>query len=93
MITAIVFHEVNDGKVWADAWKKGPGSRQEMFEKIGVTARNFRDPENHNNTGLILEVEDMDRFKALLASGEGKKAMADDGLKVETMRMLVEFTP
>jgi len=28
-----------------------------------------------------------------LQSDEGKKAMREDGLKVETMRMLVEFTP
>ena len=31
MTTAIIFHEVQDGAVWAKAWKKGPGSRHEMF--------------------------------------------------------------
>jgi len=29
----------------------------------------------------------------LLQSDEGHTAMREDGLKVETMRMLVEFTP
>ncbi len=42
---------------------------------------------------MLLEIEDMARFKAALESEEGKQAMAEDGLKVETMRMLVEFKP
>jgi len=93
MTTAIVYHEVNDGTVWTNAWKKGSGSRHEMFGKIGVKARNFRDPQNHNRTGLILEIADMATFQALLASPEGQKAVKEDGLKVDTMRLLVEFTP
>jgi len=93
MTTAIVYHEVDEGAVWAQAWKKGPGSRHEMFEKIGVKARNFRDPQNHNRTGLILEIADMAAFQALLASPSGQKAMQEDGLKVDTMRLLLEFTP
>lgn len=93
MTTAIVFHEVQDGTVWAKAWRKGPGSRHEMFGKIGVTGRTFRDPENPNMAGVMLEVPDMAKFKELLQSDEGKLAMREDGLKVETMRMLVEFTP
>jgi hypothetical protein len=93
MTIAFVYHEVKDGKVWADAWKEGPGSRHEMFKKYGLRARTFRDPENHNNTGALLEIDDMARFKAVLESEEGKQAMAEDGLKVETMRMLVEFKP
>jgi hypothetical protein len=35
----------------------------------------------------------MAEFHELLQSEEGKKAMREDGLKVGTMRMLVEFTP
>lgn len=35
----------------------------------------------------------MAKFHELLQSDEGQKAMREDGLKVETMRMLVEFTP
>lgn len=93
MNTAIIFHDVQDGSVWARAWKQGPGSRHEMFGKIGVKCRNFRDPDNANATGLIVEIPDMQKFKALLQSAEGQKAMREDGLKVESMRMLVEFTP
>jgi hypothetical protein len=93
MTTAIVFHEVQDGAVWTKALKHGPESRHEMFGKLGVKCRNFRDPKNPNSTGLMLEIPDMAKFQELLQSDEGAKAMREDGLKVETMRMLVEFTP
>ena len=93
MTTAIIFHEVQDGSVWAKAWGKGPGSRHEMFGKLNIKCRNFRDPKDPNVTGLIAEISDMAKFQELLQSDEGKRAMQEDGLKVETMRMLVEFTP
>jgi hypothetical protein len=93
MTTMIAFHEVEDGERWANAWRKGSGSRHEMMAEIGVKARTFRDPKNSNLTGLIFEVPDIEKFQAALESDEMKKAMAEDGLKVETLQMLVEFTP
>ena len=51
------------------------------------------DPKNPNATGLIAEIPDMAKFQELLRSDEGQKAMREDGLKVDTIRMLVEFTP
>lgn len=92
MPTIIVFHETEDGDHWANAWKEGAGSRHEMFADI-AKFRTFRDPNNPDSTGLIAEVSDMEAFEELLASDEGKKAMEEDGLKVETMRVLTEFTP
>lgn len=93
MPTAIIFHEVEDGTVWAGAWKKGPGSRHEMFGKLGITCRTFIDPDNPDVTGVMADIPDMAKFHELLQSDEGQKAMREDGLKVESMRMLVEFTP
>ena len=93
MTTVIVIHEVENGEVWAKAWHKGPGIRHEMFGKLGIKARNFRDPNNLNLTGVLLEVPDMEQFKELLDSDEGRKAMQEDGLKVDTLIMLTEFTP
>ncbi len=93
MTTLIIFHEVENGQRRATAWRKGPGSRHEMFARIGVEARNFRDPQNPNSTGLILEVPDMERFQTFMASDEARKAMGEDRLKAETMRVLGEFTP
>ena len=94
MTTMILFHEVEDGERWAKAWGKGPGSRHEMLAEHGVTAsRTFRDPGNPNSTGAIIEVSDMEKMQAFMESDEGKQAMAEDGLKGGTLRMLVEFTP
>lgn len=93
MTTLMIFHEVEDGNVWANAWKKGPGSRHELFAKIGVKCRNFRDPNNPNLTGVLAEVPDINAFRTMLDSDDGKKAMAEDGLKPETMKVIEEFTP
>jgi hypothetical protein len=93
MTTLIAFHEVKDGDHWANAWHGGAGSRQEMFGRIGVTARTFRDPERPNLTGLIFEVPDMGRFQSFMASDEVARAMEEDRLKVETVRVLSETTP
>ncbi|MFN2202381.1 MAG: hypothetical protein ACK2UO_14340 [Caldilineaceae bacterium] len=93
MSTVIIFHEVEDGERWAKAWKKGtPGNRHDLFADVG-TARTFRDPENPNLTGVIVEVSDMDKLQALMTSDDVQKLAAEDGLKLDTMRMLVEFTP
>jgi hypothetical protein len=93
MTTILAFHEVKDGAQWAKAWRKGKGSRHEMMAELGITARTFRDPKNPNLTGLIFEVPDMEKFQLALESDGMKHAMAEDGLKVETLRMLGEFTP
>lgn len=89
----IVFHEVQDGETWARAWKQGSGSRHEMFSRIGATVRTFRDPGNPERTGVLLDVPDTASFEAFMASEEAATAMEEDGLKVETMRILEEFTP
>jgi hypothetical protein len=93
MPTVLVFHEVENGKRWAAGWRSGSGRRREMFAAIGVTARTFRDPDNPDNVGLILDVPDMDKLQALAGSDEAKRARAEDGLKNETIRILHEFTP
>jgi hypothetical protein len=64
-----------------------------MFGKLGIKCRNFRDPGNPDSTGIMAEIPDMAKFHELLQSDEGQGAMRGDGLKVETMRMLVESTP
>jgi hypothetical protein len=44
-------------------------------------------------TGLIFEVPDMAKFQAFMQSDEAKKAMSEDRLKVDTVRILHEFAP
>ena len=93
MATMIIFHEVKSGDHWAEAWRKGKGSRHEMFARYGIRARTFRDPKNLESTGVMLEITDMAKWQTFMDSDEVKKAMAEDGLKLDTMRMLIEFTP
>ena len=93
MTTVIIFHEVKNGDQWAESWRKGKGSRHELFGTLGIKAKTFRDPKNPDSTGVFLEVPDMAKLQAFLQTDEAKKAMAEDGLKVDTMRMLVEFNP
>jgi hypothetical protein len=93
MTTVMIFHEVKNGDQWAEAWRKGKGSRHELFAAAGIKARTFRDPKNPDSTGVLLEVPDMAKLQALLESDAAKKAMAEDGLKVDTLRLLAEFNP
>ncbi len=93
MTTALIFHEVHDGATWAKAWKQGPGSRHELFGTLGIKCRTFRDPNDPNATGVLAEIPDMAKFQEMLQSVEGQRAMREDGLKVDTMRLLVEFAP
>jgi hypothetical protein len=93
MPTLIVFHEVQDGKHWAAAWQKKAGSRHEMFGRIGATCRTFRDPNNPDSTGVMVDVADLKAFEDFMKTDEAAQAMKEDGLKVETMKVLHEFTP
>ncbi|WP_168016102.1 hypothetical protein [Halomonas salinarum] len=93
MATLIVFHEVEDGEHWAKAWQEGAGSRHELFAQIGVSARTFKDAENPDSVGLILEVPDMASFQTFMATDEVRQGMEEDRLKLDSMRMLGEFTP
>jgi hypothetical protein len=93
MTVAIIFHEVHDGAVWANAWRQGPGSRHELFARLGIRCRTFRDPNDPTSTGVMADIPDLAAFHALLASEEGQRAMREDGLKPDSLRLLLEFTP
>jgi hypothetical protein len=93
MATILIFHEVKNGEQWAEAWRKGKGSRHELFAMYGMKARTFRDPKNSDSTGVIVETPDVATFQKFMDSVEAKKAMTEDGLKLDTVRTLVEFVP
>jgi hypothetical protein len=93
MTTVIAVHEVEDVKRWLNAWKPGPGSRLEDFQKHGAPrARVFQSPDDPRFTGLIIEVEDLKAFQNFLASPEGVKAEAEDGVKAKTLKILNEVS-
>jgi len=90
MIHVTITHEVEDADHWFAAWS-GENSRHKMFKAHGAKhVHTLQDPNNPNRTGLIIAVADMDRFKAFLESEEGQAAAAEDGVKADTMVMLVE---
>lgn len=94
MPTLIAIQEVEDAEQWANAWKPGPGSRHEMFAQMGAkVVAFFRDPEHPERCGIMADIPDMDKFQALMGSEEGAQAMAEDGVKPETIRVLMQFTP
>jgi hypothetical protein len=85
MTTVMIFHEVDD----VDHWVQSP-KREEFFGPLGMTARTFVDPDKTNRVGLIVEVPDLDALQAALASEGAAEAMKFDGVRPETIVMLVE---
>ena len=85
MATLLIFHEVED----VDHWLSSP-RRREVFGPLGMTVRTFVDPEKSNRVGLIVEVPDMDTFQRMMESEAAADAMKFDGVRRDTIVMLVE---
>ncbi len=85
MATLLIFHEVDD----VDHWLSSP-RRQELFGPLGMTVRTFVDPEKSNRVGLIVEVPAMDTFQRMMESEAAADAMKFDGVRPDTIRVLVE---
>lgn len=92
MKTKLAIHETENGDHWAKAWHSGEGGRHEQFGKLGLKCRTFRDPQNPNSVAVMIEAEDFTAFENFIVSEAGQKAMAEDGVKPETLRILSEFT-
>lgn len=85
MPTLMVFHEVDDVEHWLSSTK-----RQDVFGPQGITVRTFIDPAKSHRVGLIVQVPDMETFQRIMESEEAAEAMKFDGVRPETMLMLVE---
>jgi len=85
MATVLIFHEVDD----VDRWLQSP-KREEFFGPLGMTARTFIDPTKTNRVGLVAEVPDLDTLQAALATDAAADAMKADGVRPETIVMLIE---
>ncbi len=85
MPTLLVFHEVDD----VDHWLSSP-KREEVFGPLGITVRTFRDPQGSNRVGLIADIPDLAAFEGVMQSEAGAEAMKFDGVRPETLLMLVE---
>lgn len=85
METLLVFHEVDDVDHWLASTK-----RDEFFGPLGMTAPTFRDPAGSNRVGLIAEVPDLAAWEAALQTEEAAEAMKHDGVRPETIVVLLE---
>jgi len=61
-----------------------------VFAPMGITVRKFVDPDGTNRVGLIADIPDMDAFQKMMQTPEAAEAMKYDGVRPETMLMLVE---
>jgi hypothetical protein len=81
----MIFHEVDD----VDHWLASP-KREELFGPLGMTAQTFVDPEKSNRVGLVVEVPDLETFQKALESDDAAEAMKFDGVRPETIVVLVK---
>lgn len=85
MTTLIAFHEVDN----VDHWLRS-SRREEVFGPLGITMRTFVDPNHTNRVGLLGDVPDMEAFQAFMQTEAAAEAMKHDGVRPETLVILVE---
>ncbi len=84
MPNIIVMHEVDN----VDHWLASP-KRQEVFAGIAENIETYVHPSDANKVGLTMVVDDMDAFDALMQSDVGAAAMKHDGVRPDTIVMLI----
>lgn len=85
MTLVIGYHEIDDSSHWLASPK-----RDELLGGAGIGVKTFLDPENPNRAAVLFDVPDMDAFQALMHSPEAADAMAHDGVRADTLIMLLE---
>jgi len=85
MTLVIGYHEIDDSAHWLASPK-----RDEIFGPLGITVRTFLDPENPNRAAVLADVPDMAAFQAVMQSQAGADAMTNDGVRADTLVLLVE---
>lgn len=88
MATAMVFHEVNDVE-----HRIASPKREGVFGPRGATIRALVETEKTNRVGLIAQVPDMNTLHEVVASDVAADEMKFDGVRPDTMVMLVEGCP
>jgi hypothetical protein len=87
MPTIMGHHDISKGK---EHWLSSP-KREELFGPLGVTnIRTFVDPQNPSHVAVIMDVPDLDAFKAAMQTAAAADAMSYDGVMPETLVILVE---
>jgi ketosteroid isomerase-like protein len=85
----MITHEVDDAEHWLAAWR-GEDSRHDLFKANGAKhVHTFPSADNPNLTGLVVAVDDLDALNAMLSSEEGMAAAAEDGVRRDTLTVLM----
>jgi hypothetical protein len=88
MPTVIAYHEIDN----QEHWLASP-NRQKFFGPLGVTGiREFVDPQNPARVAVLMEIPDMDAVTAALQTDEAARVMGEDGVRPETLVILVAAT-
>jgi hypothetical protein len=87
MATMLIVHEIDD----LDHWLSSP-MRAQLLGPLGYTVRTFVDAKDEHQVALILEGPQLgqDDLDKMLQSQDMVNGMKHDGVRPETMRMLVE---
>ena len=86
MPTTLIVHEVED----VDHWLQSP-LREQVFGPQGFTVRTFVDPTDAHRVGLIIEgPAGPEELQQVLQTDEGAEAMKQDGVRPDTILVLVE---
>ena len=85
MTTLLITHEVEDVAHWRTSTR-----REEYFGPLGITARAFVDPDGSDRVGLIVECPSLEAFQKALEGQGAADSMTFDGVRPETIKMLVE---
>jgi hypothetical protein len=86
MPSVIAHHDVQDKDHWLASSR-----REEVFGPLGVTnIRTFVDPQNPSQVAVLMDVADMDAVMAAMQTKTMSDAMTDDGVRPETLVILVE---
>ena len=85
MPKVIVTHEVDDVAHWLASPK-----REEVFASAAKNISTFVHPDNPNLVGLSMDIPDMTAFEAIMKSEARAAAMKHDGVRPETVVLLIE---
>lgn len=87
MPTVLGHHDISKG---TDHWLSSP-KREELFGPLGVTnIRTFVSPDDPTKVAVLMDVPDMEAFTSAMQSDAAAAAMTHDGVRPETMVILVE---
>lgn len=89
MPTVIGYHDVEDTEHWLASSR-----REEVFGPLGVTGiRTFVNPDDPRKVGVLMDIPDMDAVMRFMQTQEAADAMVHDGVRPETLVLLVEQRP